>query len=643
MAEPRAELARKSGQMLKDLVSASNSRLRESRERGEDAMRYYKAHDYDFIYNTVDCDLFFKSCVKKVWEAFTIIIGYITPEAPHRTIAVSGGSYAPGSEDADRNQSRMARLSVVERMLNWSVKETDFAKHIRRVILDTLARGRGVMWTGIHPNKDVVTSMWDSELNFSCDPNAMIDEDVMWKGRTMVMPRSRAINMYPQAAQILKRTPKCGQRFDLSCSSMVNNELDGSLDCVKLHTIYMKNAITEYGSGSELKAAIRLAGVSESDMEAQLLNPAPLRYTVTDDGMLVDVSPWEVPLWKDGLWPCTELVTFDDNTSRTPISPLDAAVKFTHAINWMSSLMLGKARTTMRLGIAMVEHNGQGLNEESKYRALLGKDLEAIVLKAFGDDGNADINKYIQQIKWDNSWISPMMQMIQFYERKFDEMSGITHLMRSGEVATQDRSAEATRLRRDVSFNRIDDMKNAVSHFHDEVARKESIYLQYLKDGSYIAERLGKQAALDYGFLADDEAKDPLYWINKFMEDGAMPSVAQEQGRMRALRAYTLNDILHEAEYSTVVGEGPRHNRQARLDAYDRMLNQTAPTLMQTGDPMDAAIVFDMQAAFFKEVGGDERQIANLEARAEQLRGMAEQAAQQAQMQQMQPQQEPMQ
>jgi len=103
------------------------------------------------------------------------------------------------------------------------------------------------------------------------------------------------------------------------------------------------------------------------------------------------------------------------------------------------------------------------------------------------------------------------------------------------------------------------------------------------------------------------------------------------------MRAYTIDDILREANYTTTVGEGPRKNRQARLDAYDRMLNQTAPTMMQTGDPADAAIVLDVQADFFEDVGLPQKTVQKLRDRAEQLREMAMQMQQQAQMQQMQP------
>jgi len=636
MAEPRAEISKRSGSLLKGLVKASGEMLKESRTRGEDAMRYYRAHDYDFLYNNVDQDMFFRSCVKKAWEAFTILIGYLTPESPHRSVEYKRTALDPNGVDASRQQMTQSRLGVVEQYLNWSVGETDFAKHVRRVVLDFIARGRGVMWTGIHPNKDVITSVWDSELNYGVDPNALTDEDVMWKSRTMVMPRSRAIQMYPNSKKLLKMATKCGERFDLACSSIVNNKLDTTLDCIKLHTIYMRNAITEYGDAHGLREAIRQAGVSEDSMEAQLLSPRPIRYTVTDDGMLVDASEWEVPLWRDGLWPCTELVAYDDNSSMTPISPIDAAIKFTHAINWLSSLMLGKARMTMRMVLANVKHNGQGMDQNALARVMLGKDMESIELNAFGDENNADINKWIQTIRWDNSWISPMISLIQFYENKFDEMSGISQIMRTGEAGTQDRSAEATRLRREVSFNRVDDMKNAVAHFQDEVARKEGIYLQYLKGSDYIANIFGNEAAMAYGFLGSKEDQDPGYWMEKLTEQGVILEEAEKIAVNRAMRAYTIDDILREANYTTTVGEGPRKNRQARLDAYDRMLNQTAPTMMQTGDPADAAIVLDVQADFFEDVGLPQKTVQKLRDRAEQLREMAMQMQQQAQMQQMQ-------
>ena len=618
------DLAQRAGGILKTLVHRSNAKLEKSRQRGEEAMRYYKANDYSHIYNTMDDDLFFKACVKKVWEAFTILIGYLTPDSPHRAIDVRAANHAPGSEDDMRMRSKAARLAVVEQMLNWSVGESDYPQHIRRVILDWLARGRGVMWTGIHPRKDVITSIWTPEADYGCDPTALIDEDVMWKSRSLIMPRSRAYNLYPEAAELLKRATKAGKRFDTGSSlDSTTNAMDSSLDCVKLTTVYMLNSINEYEGGLALRDDLKRAGASDKAMREQLVSPDPMRYTYTEDGILIDASPWEVPLHRDGLWPCTELLTFDDNASRTPISPIDAAVKFVDAINWLTTLTMGKARTTMRLLMAMKEHNGQGLAEGDKVRSIIGKDLESITIKSFGEPAASDLRSYIQTFQWDNNWINPALSLIGFFEQKFDELSGINQIMRTGQPNMQDRSAEATRLRRETSFNRVDDMRNAVMKFHDDVARKEAIYLQFLKGPDYIAPILGKQAAQDYGYLGDDEDKDPVRWMERLIAEGADPAVVGEVAVQRALRAYTVDDILHEASYTTKVGEGPRRNREAKLDALDRFSNQTAPMLLGTGDPVDAAMVFDVQAEFFNEVGLDARIIEQMRGRAEQLRQIA--------------------
>ena len=624
MAEVNVDLASRAGGILKTLVQRSGKKLEKSRRRGEDVMKYYKADDYDFIYQSMDEDLYFKACVKKVWEAFTTLIGYMTPELPHRTIDIRARDFAPGSEDDMRHAAKSARLAVVERMLNWSVGESDYTKHVRSVILDFLARGRGVAWTGIHPRKDVVTTIWTPEADYSCDPTALIDEDVMWKGRSLMMPRSRAYQLYPEAQEILRRTPRAGKRFDTGASlDGTTNAMDSSLDCLRLHTVYMLNSINEYEGGLALRDDLKRAGVSDKGIREQLLSPDPMRYTFNDDGILIDASPWEVPLHTDGLWPCTELVAFDDNASRTPISPLDAAIKFVDAINWLTTLTMGKARTTMRLLMALKEHNGQGLAEGDKVRAIIGKDLESITVKSFGDPGASDLRSHIQTFNWDNNWINPALSLIGFFEQKFDELSGVNQIVRSGQPNVQDRSAEAVKLRRETSFNRVDDMRNAVMKFHDEVSRKESIYLQFLKGPDYIGKIQGKQAAQDYGFLGEEEDKNPITWMQRLIEEGADPATAQEVALERALRCYTVDDILHESCYTTKVGEGPRRNREAKMSAMSEFNNQTAPMLLQTGDPMDAAMVFEVQAENFNEIGIDQRIVQQMRDRAAQLRNMA--------------------
>jgi hypothetical protein len=627
----QSEIATRTGGVLRSLVDSSEAKLRDSRKRGEVAMTYYKAADYDRMYNTSDDELFFKACVKKVWEAFTILVGYMTPDDPHREIDLRDMRFAPGSLDEARYARKAARLGVVEQYLNWSVKETDYTKHMRRAILDYLARGRGVLWTGIHPRKDVITTMWNSELNFITDPNAMIDEDVMFKGYSELMPRSRAYQKYKNAQAIIRDTKRAGKRFsDASSMTGSSNKMDDSLDCIKLHTIYMMNSITEYRDGGAIRAALEAGGVSAGDINSQLLSPTPLRYVFTDEGVLVDVSEWEVPLWKDGLWPCTEIATFDDNSSMTPISPLDAAMKFTEAINWLTTLTIGKARTTMRLLMATMNQNGQGLDDKNKVRALIGKDMESLHINAVGEQGN--INQYIQQFQWQNGWIGDSLTLIRFFEQKFDELSGISQIMRSGDPGSQDRSAEATRLRRETSFNRADDMRQSVMDAHDQIARKESIYLQFLKDGDYIGERFGQQAAMDFGYLGEKEDQDPMKWLKELVEQGADPQIAAEQAQERALRAYTVEDIMYESGYKTVVGDGPRHDRAAKLEAGDRFLNQMAPALMQTGDPMDASIAFSAAADFFNEAGYNVETVQKLRGRSQQLEQMSADMAAQQQM-----------
>lgn len=627
----RNEVAGAAGGILRSLVESSKSKLAESRRRGEEAMTYYKANDYDYLYKSVSDDLSFRACVKKVWEAFTILVGYMTPDDPHREIDYRPRRVEPGSLEDMRQIAGGKRISVVQDYLNWTVSETDFRGHIRRAILDFLARGRGVLWTGIHPRKDVITTLWDAENNFITDPNAMMPEDSMFKGQTMVMPRSRAYQLWPNAENIIRAAKKTGTRFTETRSDPHGqSKVHGSLDCIKLHRVYMLNSLTDYNDGAALRDVLMRTGVSDEQIKQQMLSPDPMLYVFTDDGVLIDVGPWEVPLWRDGLWPCTEIAAYDDNSSMTPISPLDAAMKFTAAINWLVTLTMGKARTTMRLLLATVNQNGQGLDDASKVKALIGQDLESIHINAVGEKGG--IGEYIQQFRWDNGWIGDSLNLIRFFEQKFDELSGISQIMRSGEPGTQDRSAEATRLRRELSFNRADDMRGVVMRAHDEIARKEGIYLQFLKDGDYISSIFGEQAGTEFGFLATKEDQDPNKWMAEFVEEGMAPEVAGSEAMMRAVRAYTVEDIMHEASYSVAVGEGPRHDRAARVEAYDRFLNQTAPSMMQTGDPNDAAAVFRITAGYFDEVGMDQEHVRRLRERADSLEQVAATQAQQAQM-----------
>lgn len=609
-----SEIRQQMGGLLYRLVEAAERQRKEWLSRGDMAMRYYRAADYSFDYKSIDDNLSFKARVSKTWEAFTLLIRHLNPVRPERNIVVLPQDYDDPLLMA-KEPYTIKRLGVVNRYLNWSIKETDFTKQTRRTILDYLARGRGVMWTGVHPRTGIVSSFFDSVVNHLKDPDAQVEEDVKWSGRIRVMTRQQAARLYPESQSLINQLRSSAVRE----SDRDSDHRDSNTsDCVKLVEIWMLNGLQEYKGGAELAKQMGLASEKAKEMGESGTMPAidgqqPMKYVIGyDDHVLIHAGPWELPWYMDSRWPCEELVSYDEGTVLTPMSPLHAAMGFQQAINWIVTLMIGRFRTTSRLLVAVKKQNGEGLSDDDMVRALLGNDIEALAVPFNNADGTGKLADYLETFNWDNNWITPSLAMLDAMERKFEEATGITKLLQYGEGQSQDRSAAATRLRERTAFARIDDMGDAVLDFHSQLGRKEAIALQYLKDRRHIAATLGQGAAKDYGFLAD--TSDPQELIQKGMTD-----------LDQIMSAYTLEDILREAEFTIDVGTSPRQSRDDRIGALDRLTNQMLPTQIQSQDPEEKALAYDTIAALGRDIGLPVETIRRHEAYAERLRQLAAQ------------------
>lgn len=591
MPSTRKEVADITGRILRQQVRFASDRSREWRDSGDEIMRYYHARTYDFEYETLPKDAFFRAKVSKTWEAFAILAPFLNPPNPERTIAM-----APETDLAAQ-----ARYTVVERYLNWTLKESHFYKQSRRSTLDFIGRGRGVMWTGVHPRKDIVTTFYDSTLNLLIDSNARTEEDVLWKARVRVMPRFKAIERWPHAAETIKRLPKCAHRFG-DTTSTDGEDVDQSVECVKLYEMWLVAGVHQFHGGEDLLRALRSPGeqagtIAREDLSAReatkvAVDNSPLKYVISEDGQLIDVGSWEVPWFTDGLWPCSEVVAYDDGSLQNPMSPLNAAIPFQRALNWLMTLMMGKYRVTSRLLLASMSQNGQQLSEKSMRKVMLGADIEALHIDVKGE--TRTLRDFMDTFNWNNSWINEGMAFYQMLEQRFEEMSGISEFLQSGEGRTQDRSAAATNARQQAVFARPDDMRNQFKDWHSEIARKEAVALQFLKGRDHIGQAFGEVAAQQFGFLAT-------------------PDLAAAPG------AFTVGDIFREATYDVNVSEGQRTDRATQIEVLRDMQNQVFPTMLQSGLPAERALALTGIATLYEKLGLDPDLVGALRGYAQQL------------------------
>ena len=599
------------GRICRDLVRASQDRMQKWRKEGDEVMRYFHAKDYRFRYESIGGEMSFQSGVSKTWEAFAVLVPFLNPPNPTREIEAR--IHAPDSV--------LPRLQVVERYLNHTVQETHFYQQSRRAMLDMLGYGRGIMLTGTHPRTGLITSMYDSTLNFFEDPNALVEEDILWQCRQRILPRFEAQRLYPKAKEVISRLPKAATRFGDQGDERLSP--DNSIDMVKLYELWMVTGAHQFRGGAELLRILRRSqAIEATDEEGRgsqvAVDNTPLKYVVSEDGQLIDVGPWEIPWYQDNLWPIEKVTAYDRGSVLEPVSPLVPALPYQRALDWIVGLTMGRFRVTSRLLMAIKKQKGRGPDAQALQRWLMGADMEAIEVEFPGPEMGR-LKDYFETFKWDNGWLTEVSGFMELMERKFEEASGINRFLQFGEGRTQDRSARATQLREQTVFNRIDDMKEQVTEWHSKLARKEAIALQFLKNREHIQGLFGEQAAQDFGYLAEPEQRDPQFWLRLFMEAGQPPEEAQAAAIQRASQAYTVQDIFNEANYDVESGEGRRLDREQQIEVLRELHNQVVPTQLQSAIPQERAMAYEATASLYEKLGLDTRLVQTYRAFAQQL------------------------
>lgn len=74
----------------------------------------------------------------------------------------------------------LALAKVLSEYLNYTVRETNFKRQLRKAIDDSMIRGRGVLAQEIDPVRGVVTSRYVSSMDFVFDPDFDDVEDAKW-------------------------------------------------------------------------------------------------------------------------------------------------------------------------------------------------------------------------------------------------------------------------------------------------------------------------------------------------------------------------------------------------------------------------------------------------------------------------------
>lgn len=574
----------------------------------KEVARYGWSKDYGFEYQTLPKEAFFRAKVALTAQAVKVFGPYLYQNNPHRTVTAK-----PWVDDFQKR-----RGEILQDYLNYTPGEYGLYTQARRGIDEAMC-GAGVLWTGMHPKKPgVICSMYDSVRNLILDGDAADESQMRRVWRHRVRPRSEVIAEYPEAEKEIRKLQKATKRIP------TGTELPGEDyrivgDLVEYYEGYFSTGLATYEENGEL-SKIQVDPNPETGEMPEVAPDVPAKYLVTEDGRLLHECDWEVPYYRDGLWPCSVLGFYERPDSVYPVGPLADAMGFQRAINWIVTLLMGKYRFTSRTVMALVDQNGQGLSPEDKDKVLVGSDMEAIAVKVNGE--NKTLKDFIQQFDWDNSYLSSGIAFLREMEQQFQKASGLYDILYAGQTDTQSRTATDAQVKDRNSMSRVNDMRERVAKWLAEIARKEALAARFLLTRKDIGRILGPDAAQGWGFLVKPEMKDAEAWVRMFAQQGIPIAEAIPMAEQKVKDAVDLDSWALELDYTIEADSLRRRDIDQRIDALKEMMNQTVPSLVQSPDPVDRAFAYDTMAAYHDAIGAPMELVSMERERANMLRSM---------------------
>lgn len=599
------EVMRAVGKILKQRLEGARKGKKRFMEQGNEIARYGYSPDFNFEYQTLPAQAFFRAKAALTSEAIKVMGPYLYQTNPHRT--------ATYREWADPQMIRLTE--IMSQYLNYTPAETDLYRHARRATDEGISFGEGVLWTGLNEEKRLACSTYGSIRELLKDPDASTDEEIRWIARRRTRPRDDLLAEVPDAAEIIKNLPKAPKRYDASDgdgTSWLNTNL--SQEQVSYYEFYTRVGIQHFDGGTEYVKALALEGGVPDDK--------PTKWLVSDQGIVIGQQDWEVPYYLINEWPCSWLQFHDDPDSVWGISPLAAGLGYQRAVNWIITLLMGKYRFTSRTALVTMKKNNQGLNDADTDKVMVGNDIESLQIKVDGEDKG--INDFVQQLDWNNDYLDHGMKFLNLMELKYQKSTGLYEILYAGETATQIRSATDAQMKDRNSRNRLEDMRDRVAKWQTKVARKEALCARFLNTREEITEILGPVAGQDWGFLVKPDQNTLQFWIQQFAMQGVPIADAIQAAQQKMAQAVDLYRWIMETDYSIEADSIRRRDIDQRIDALKEMMNPVVATQLQSIDPNEKALAYTVLAAYYDAIGADRALVNDFKQFAAMLQGQAQ-------------------
>jgi hypothetical protein len=571
------------GNIIKKLIGQAERDRRWWRKLGREVYRYGFSPDYDFEYQTLPTTAFFLAKYALTAEAIQVMGPYLYQSNPSVQAVATDNATPQGA----------LRGTVTADYINEAGRLCDSYTPGCDAINDYLVYGRGVLWTGLHPQNKAVYSARENPIDIVVDPEARSWPEVKWVARRRTRAKDDVIAEYPDAKEAIEALPKAAIREGVSLLDYERK--DHGSQMVVYWEFLCLTGLQHFHGGGELK-------------KAGFVSDEPKMYLVGQAGEFLTMTDWAIPFHKSDhwKWPLCPLDGFKLPDTLLPQSPLAVGLGFQRALNWIVTLMLGKYRYTSRLVFALASQNGQGLDAQDKDRVLIGNEIEAIEITMNGE--TKSIKDFIQEFQWNNDWLEPSIMLLDKLRDLYGKATGLYDVLYSGDTEKVDRSAAASQIRDRNSRSRIESMRDAVLKWQTLKCQQEAFAARFTQTREDIAAMIGDQAAQNWGFLATPEKTNPQYWMQHFAETLPVttPQDMQQLQMMAqnmAAQAVTLEQASREVDFQLEASSIRRKDIDQQLDVMKDYFNQTGSVQIQSQDPYEKSIAYMALGEYYHLAG----------------------------------------
>lgn len=403
------------------------------------------------------------------------------------------------------------RKQLLEAVLDYTPHEFNLIDESHRSLTEALVCGRGVWLTemvdGAHGRLPGSTHV--PVDRFLVDPDFLFPHDWTWVAFEKIMTKSDVARIYAIDEKELKtgHDESTDKKATLKIEGREgdrNKGDEGTHDLVKLWIIYSRRGVGTDLSGvdEDIKGTLKEFGDAVrlviSDCCDEPLNLREDFFGTTDRaraaeamGLVTDGLRWPLPYFKDARWPWPfALCDFHhQNDSAWPVAHLRPALPAQRMLNWLWSHVASKIKKTAKDKWLY----DKGILDERTIRKVISDlDEEFVGVSKKQSETLKDLMFQMQH----NPMNQDIFQVAQFFEVIFEQVSGLSALMSSGESNRQMRSSYEAQLKEKLVQGRPEAMADVYENTQSRIARNEAVAMRMIS-GSEMARFFREEAQTD--------------------------------------------------------------------------------------------------------------------------------------------------